>query len=306
MGMVIRLCGSKGSLLVLLYELFQYEFHMIRNLCLLAILLSSVACAASNPWEKFQSPLERTPEPVGSYANGCLIGAEALPAQGEGYQVVRLKRKRNFGHPKLVEYLEDLGQKVEKENLGLMLVADMAMPRGGPFTTGHRSHQTGLDADIWLPLDYENINSNKENLESISMVDTKTFVVDKRVWTDKQAQMIKLAADDKRIARIFVHPAIKKALCEKKWSSRKWLSKVRPWWGHDSHFHVRLKCPAGAIECKPQSPPPDGDGCGAELASWYPENQPDKPAVKKPRPKPILPATCQALLKETDLSALQH
>ncbi|OOY99653.1 penicillin-insensitive murein endopeptidase [Solemya velum gill symbiont] len=278
---------------------------MIRNLSLLAILFSGAVCAAPNSWEKFQSPLERTPEPIGSYANGCLIGAEALSAKGKGYQVVRLNRKRNYGHPNLVDFLEDLGKKVKKENLGLMLVADMAMPRGGPFTKGHTSHQTGLDVDIWLPLNYKNVDNLKGNLQSVSMVDKKAFVVNKRVWTDKQAQMIKLAADDKRVARIFVHPAIKKALCEKKWSSRKWLCKIRPWWKHDSHFHVRLKCPAGAVECKPQSPPPAGDGCGADLAAWYPENQPDKPAVKKPRPKRILPATCQALLKEAAISALK-
>ena len=264
---------------------------------LITLVLLFPATLAANPWAGFDTPLNDEPEPVGGYSNGCLIGGKELDPDGTGYQVVRLSRKRNFGHPELVRYLEDLGRKIKKNDLGLMLVADMAMPRGGPFTKGHVSHQTGLDADIWLPLDYERIQGNRDDLESITMVDHDHFAVDTRYWGKNQAEMIRLAAEDDRVARIFVHPAIKKALCETDWSDRGWLNRIRPWWRHDSHFHVRLHCPPGAINCKPQTPPPAGDGCGADLASWYPENQPDKPVKKTPRIRPPLPAACRILVK---------
>ena len=63
---------------------------------------------------------------------------------------MRLSRNRNWGHPKLVEFLERLSAKGAKVGWPGLLVGDMAQPRGGPMLTGHASHQVGLDADIWL------------------------------------------------------------------------------------------------------------------------------------------------------------
>ena len=50
--------------------------------------------------------------------------------------------------------------------------------------------------------------------------------------------------------RIFVNAAIKKALCREAKGDRYWLCKVRPMYGHDYHFHIRIKCPPGAGECE--------------------------------------------------------
>ena len=49
--------------------------------------------------------------------------------------------------------------------------------------------------------------------------------------------------------------------------NRDWLRKIRPWYGHHYHFHVRLKCPNDAGECVNQHPPPLGDGCD-EAEKW--------------------------------------
>ena len=43
---------------------------------------------------------------IGSYARGCLAGAVALPINGPDWQVMRLSRNRNWGHPRLVDFLE--------------------------------------------------------------------------------------------------------------------------------------------------------------------------------------------------------
>jgi len=270
---------------------------MQASLALVLFLLIGGHAWAASPWAAFRSPTPDDAASVGTYSNGCLLGGTAVPAEGAGYQVVRPSRHRYFGHPLMVSYLTDLGRQVEAAGLGVMLVADVAMPRGGPFETGHRSHQTGLDADIWLRLDLPLLPAHtRDDLETPVMVDHNRFRVDPAHWTDGQARLIRLAADDDRVARIFVHPAIKKALCDRQWDDRAWLRRVRPWYRHDAHFHVRLHCPPGNPGCIPQNAPPAGDGCGAELASWFPENRRDRPPLP-PRARPPLPEVCQTLLK---------
>jgi penicillin-insensitive murein endopeptidase len=87
---------------------------------------------------------------IGFYAKGCLAGATALPINGSTWQVMRLSRNRNWGHPKLVDFLERLASQAPKTGWTGLLVGDMSQPRGGPMLGGHASHQVGLDADIWL------------------------------------------------------------------------------------------------------------------------------------------------------------
>ena len=265
-------------------------------------LFSSAAMAT--PWTKVITPTLGQAEPIGSYSNGCLSGAEALPLKGDGYQVMRSFRNRYYGHPEMITFLEQLAQKTKQEKLGQLLVGDIAMPRGGRFASGHASHQIGLDADIWLRLPNK-VLSKKElaNIQPYPMVDLKNYKIRDDHWTRKQAELIETAASDPRVARIFVNPVIKEELCKEDWQDRSWLRKVRPWWGHYYHFHVRLHCPAGATDCQEQAAPPKGDGCGAELASWRPENQ--KPVDKakpvtpaKPKPVKVMPQQCKIVLAE--------
>ena len=88
-------------------------------------------------------------------------------------------------------------------------------------------------------------------------------------WTPMVAELVELAASDPAVERVFVNPLIKHALCAQERPAAYWVSKLRPWWGHHDHFHVRLKCPAGSSECQPQPPVPAGDGCDLSLAWWF-------------------------------------
>lgn len=267
-----------------------------RTLPLLTLLFAAVPAVAAD-WDDFTTPSEHVPTSVGGYANGCLLGGNELPPEGEGYQAIRLSRHRNFGHPLLVSYLSDLGTRVEEAGLGVMLVGDMAMPRGGPFTSGHRSHQTGLDADIWLRLDLPRMpRTARDDLDAVVMVDHGQLRPAAQ-WTARQAELVRLAAADPRVARIFVHPVIKQALCDTAGEDRAWLRTVRPWYGHDAHFHVRLHCPDADPSCTAQEEPPPGDGCGTELASWMEDLRNPKPSPPRPKqPRPPLPSVCQAML----------
>ena len=272
---------------------------------ILAATLAAVgqpAAAQERGWGDFRTPAAGTPQAIGSYANGCLAGGAALPPEGEGYQHIRLSRHRSFGHPVLIAFVQDFGRRVAAAGLGTAIIGDLTQPRGGPMTYGHASHETGLDVDVWLRLDLPPLpRAAREVLEEVKMVNDDTWRVSPAVWTDGQAELIRIAAEDPRVARIFVNPAIKLELCRRDWPDRAWLRVVRPWRGHDGHFHVRLHCPADSPACQPQAPPGPGDGCGAELMSWFPDPaQQVRPAVIRPpgpRPAPpLLPAACQAVL----------
>lgn len=270
---------------------------------LIAILYFS-ACFSSwaTPWEKVKIPSGGDSQSIGFYNNGCLAGGENLPLEGEGYQVIRSHRGRYYGHQATVQFLRELSLGAQQLKLGHLLVGDIAMPRGGRFASGHASHQTGLDADIWLKMiDAPLPDQALVEVQPLPMVHIKDYTINKKNWSDKQAALIQLAAADERVARIFVHPVIKQQLCRGEWKQRDWLRKVRPWWGHYYHFHVRLHCPDGETQCKPQQAPPPGDGCGAELASWKPKlkskQRMEVVTAKKKKPAKIPPAECLALIR---------
>ncbi len=241
---------------------------------------------------------------IGAYSKGCLAGAKALPINGKTWQVMRLSRNRNWGHPSLVKFLERLASQAPKTGWRGLLVGDMSQPRGGPMRTGHASHQVGLDADIWLtPMPARELTrAEREQMSATMVVAEDRLDVDPNVWTPAHVNVIKAAAQDSQVARIFVNAAIKKALCREAGNDRAWLSKVRPWWGHDYHFHVRLTCPADSPDCTPQGAPEPGDGCGSDLDHWFSE------AILHPKPSPIppkekppvrmaeLPAACRQVL----------
>ena len=260
------------------------------------LLLLTLPDPAGAGWQAFRQPAKGPAAAIGRYNAGCLKGGRALPPEGKGYQVMRLSRNRYYGHPELVRFIERLGEAVRRERLGVMLVGDLSMPRGGPFSHGHRSHQTGLDVDIALRLDLPRLpRAKRERYEPLDMVRGDGRDVDPRRWGTGQAKLVELAARDPAVARIFVNPAIKRALCRSARGDREWLRRVRPWFAHRAHLHVRLRCPGDDDGCIPQADPPPGDGCGSELASWFrPPDSGRKPAPPKPRPP--LPPVCRAMV----------
>lgn len=269
------------------------------------------AVAAKDYFGRQAKPSPAPARVYGAYARGCLAGAKMLPINGSSWQVMRLSRNRNWGHPELVDFIERFSKGSQQQGWSGMLVGDMAQPMGGPMSSGHASHQIGMDVDFWLnPMPAKTYTAEeRENISAVSMLASDGQTVDPNIWTETHAKLLKHATSYPEVARIFVHPAIKKALCESAGADKAWLHKIEPWWGHHYHFHVRLSCPKDSPECENQRPLPDGDGCGAELEKWLkmikkpdkPETPPKQPTTPPKSKPPItlaeLPPACTAMLK---------
>lgn len=232
--------------------------------------------------------------PYGSYAKGCADGLVELPETGPTWQAMRLSRNRNFGHPEMISYLVDLSQAARQIGWAGLYIGDVSQPRGGPMTSGHASHQIGLDADIWMlpPRRLDLSVAEREEISSIPVRSADQRSVTEN-WTPSHHALMKAAASDPRVDRIFVAAAVKIEMCRTATrADRKWLQKIRPVAGHDTHFHVRLKCPRGARHCETQTPTVSelsngGDGCDETLMWWvsdeYLNPKPDPNAQPAPR-----------------------
>lgn len=261
---------------------------------LLAIL---VAVAVASPASaQTAGPLfagKGTPSPhpahsIGQPARGCLAGAVALPESGPTWQAMRLSRNHNWGNPVTIDYVEDLSRAATRAGWRGLYVGDLSQPRGGPVK-GHASHQTGLDIDIWYTppprLDLSRAEREKLGAKIVRSRDQRSLNAN---WTPGHAAVIEAAARDPRTNRIFVTAPVKLALCASSGpGDADWLRKVRPWWNHHDHFHVRLNCPPGP-GCVDPDPVPPGDGC-ADAVWWVTEAlEPPDPNAPKPPPRPPL------------------
>jgi penicillin-insensitive murein endopeptidase len=256
-------------------------------------------------WQSQRAPAGGPALSIGTCSCGCLQGAATLPVGGPGYEVLHLGRNRRFGHPLLIAYVQRLAAAAKAAKVGPLVIGDLSQPRGGPTPSGHRSHQTGLDADIGYVapagLRAGHVSARaRERLGPPAVVDTKTHEPT-RAWTPKIPELLALAASDPAVDRIFVAPGIKKMLCAAPATAKApWQGRLRPWWGHHDHFHVRLKCPPDSPLCVRQDPPPD-DGCGATLAWWFSADAEATRTKKKDaevvEAEPTLPPACGDLMQ---------
>lgn len=243
---------------------------------------------------------------IGYYPRGCLQGGVPLPVTGKTWQVMRLSRNRNWGHPELVKFLERFAPLAAKATgWHGILVGDMAQPRGGPLPFGHMSHQIGLDVDIWfMPMpDHVLSKEEREKTSAINLVANDWKHVNPKTWSPSDVAFIRTAAEQPEVERVLVNAAIKKEMCRMQGDKHpSWMDKVRPWYGHNDHIHVRLKCPADSPNCRKQPSVPESAGCGEkDLAFWFSDKvlHPKKKVGGKP-PKPLmladLPPACKNVL----------
>jgi len=262
-------------------------------LSLLTVILALAAPAAAEQkanqlFGAMRASSKQAPHAIGTYAKGCAAGLVQLPETGPSWQAMRLSRNRNWGHPEMISFIERLGRAAQAQGWAGIYVGDISQPRGGPMTSGHSSHQIGLDADFWMypPKRLTLSRAQREKLSSISVRSADQRSVNGN-FTRAHMEIIKAAAMDPAVDRIFVTAPVKIEFCKRaKRADRKWLQKIRPLYGHHYHFHVRLKCPEGSFLCKTQRPTVSelskgGDGCD-ETLEWWVTDYLNPPKVEKP------------------------
>jgi len=263
------------------------------------MLLALPATAETTAAKLFSAKRDPAPGqamPIGTYARGCAQGNVELPETGPTWQAMRLSRDRNWGNPVLVQYLMDISAKAAKLGWRGLYIGDLSGPRGGPMASGHASHQIGLDADVWFlkPPRLDLTAAQREKISSISIRSDDQLRVNSSYDPSYRA-VLKAAASDPRVDRIFVAAAIKIEMCKGATAAdAKWLQRIRPEANHQDHLHVRLKCPPGASYCQTQKPTvadlsKGGSGCDDTLMYWVSDAS---DAYLHPKPvKPTNPPT---------------
>ncbi len=152
---------------------------------------------------------------------------------GDTWQVMRLSRNRYWGHPSMIALLEAArGQRAQGQGpAGQVFSSATSASRAAvPHSQGHASHQIGLDADIWLtPMpDRKLSREEREETSAVMMVRDDRLDIDPRVFTPRVMYLSSATRPrrSRRVQRIFVNAAIKKALCREAKGDRSWLSKI--------------------------------------------------------------------------------
>lgn len=233
----------------------------------------------------------------GSTGLGCIDGAVAVK-ESKSLKFQVWGRGRNFAHPLMAQYLDDLRQKLKDQGLPPLVVGDISRKYGGPYgpSSNHSSHNTGLDVD--LPFFFA------QGIEPSDHPDVYIVRGEELLptFTADIASLIINAASDPRVDRVFVAPKIKQRMCQiyEREPYNGFLHKLRPWFGHQAHMHVRLKCPSDSPNCISQAPIPAGTGCGYEVESWFLPPPPKSATANKPKPKKEPPYQCKVLWWEHD------
>lgn len=267
------------------------------------LLLSMLSYAHErNPWRLVQEPSDTGHHIYGSVTSGCIAGAESL-AGSRDFSVMRPSRNRYYAHPIMKEFITDFAQAYYRERHEYVLIGDASQPRGGPFgipgaPSMHGSHQTGIDVDIWYDTSIDHLaEEDLEGKRASSLVDLDGEKMSAEWDLPRVSTLLRTAASFKNVERIFVHPAIKRELCAH--SRGRWLRKIRPWFGHADHFHVRLTCPKNESCRSIGDTLPRGSGCDKSLQWWFGEDAKIKAKQRVPLFRmPHLPSACAKVLPQ--------
>ena len=191
------------------------------------------------------------------YKNGSIVEANLGPnflalEGGPGFEKINPKRNHHYGSGLLVKLLEKSAVEFRKSydpNSNIYINA-LSKRKGGRLGR-HSSHQSGLDADIAY-LDKE--KGWREVVDSKSQL-AEDFDL------ERNFAYFKLLVETGYVNRIFVDKAVKLAMCQ--WAeknkqmdqSKEVLTHLRPYKGHDDHFHLRLKCSPYYSRCRNQTAP---------------------------------------------------
>jgi len=225
------------------------------TLALPSVALARERTNAELPAAYRRSPFAMMSLSVGSPTNGWQIRAKKLKSTGELW-IQKKSVPYSYGHPALVLMLHRTAKQMARQTPGsVLLVGDLSREYGGPLS-GHRSHQSGRDADVGFFVTDDKgrpLNSQKLRIfdsQGRARDGSGLRFDDYRNWLLVQTWLMDTRAD---LEYVFVASHLRRRLLEfaqKRPAFRKYVADAaqflrQPSNGlpHDDHFHIRIACP---------------------------------------------------------------
>lgn len=218
---------------------------------------TTLALAAPKPLpDKYQrSPFSLMSLTIGAPNDGWQLRAKRLRDTPE-LKVKSSSKSRTYGHPALVLMLKRSAADIAKAVPGsVMLVGDLSAKAGGSIS-GHRSHQSGRDADVGFYLRDE--KGRQVLLDQFVKIDEEGKVIGRRgVFFDDERnwQLVRSWLRDRRagLSHVFVAGHVRNRILKYARSSKerrdyhddaaRLLHQPSNAALHDDHYHVRITCP---------------------------------------------------------------
>lgn len=245
---------------------------------LAALCASTPAAAAGKHGRTTAARKGPAPQSIGAPNNGKLAGAARLK---RSKTVEPRPGTHNFGLPVLVDILKHAAADVASKHRGsVLLVGDLSAAGGGPLT-GHKSHQSGRDADVGFFV--ANSKGKPIQVHRFMAFDGEgkprtgpawARFDDARNWALVEALFKEEHREGVQVRFLFVSAELKARLLA--WAAKHGAKKdvmeraaaamLSPEHVdvHDDHFHVRLRCPAGMSGCVEESLPRSAAAPAAE------------------------------------------
>jgi penicillin-insensitive murein endopeptidase len=202
-----------------------------------------------------RSPFAMMSLSVGLPSNGWQIRAKKLKAT-DSLWIQDKSVLYSYGHPALVLMLHRTAKQMAKQTPGsVLLVGDLSREYGGPLA-GHRSHQSGRDADVgFFVTDAKGHPLNSQKLRTFDSQGRARDGSGLRFDDYRNWLLVQLWLKDSRadLEYVFVASHLRRRLLEfaqKRPAFRKYVADAsqflrQPSKGlpHDDHFHIRIACP---------------------------------------------------------------
>ena len=198
------------------------------------------------------------------FNSGWLNHSTALPLEGSSFKWIgNASNDARYSSGLMISLLVNSSNRYQKYVSAdtILQIGDLSLNGGGEFGS-HKSHQNGLDVDILY------VGTTGE-----TSIITSTGELDPRVDLSLTWQFMRIVASQKVLYKFdqpmtvlnrwFVSAPIKKAF--ESWADknqildneldRELMRRLRVASGHDSHFHIRLRCSPHYIGCQNQVEP---------------------------------------------------
>jgi penicillin-insensitive murein endopeptidase len=211
-------------------------------------------------------PFDKMSLTIGHPNEGYQLRAKKLTSTPE-LQVRKSSRDRAYGYPSLVLMLHRSARDVAKAAAGsVLLVGDLSM-KGGGFLNGHRSHQSGRDADVGFYVTnlrdravasqefvaFDGDGKSKDG-SAVRFDDRRNWLLVESWVKDRRAGLAHVFVSDPLRARLLRYARAHPRYAPYADKAAALLEQPENGEPHDDHFHVRISCPENLTEvCRNES-----------------------------------------------------